>query len=307
MRALVASPQSKNHIELREVEHLQQAGNEVLIRVHAISLNRGEVNRLTFAEEGARLGWDIAGTIERPAPNGEGPPEGERVVAFVLGGGWAEWVAVPYLQVAPIPYDLSFAAASTIPVAGLTALRTLRHGGLLLGKRVLVTGASGGVGHYAVQLAAQGGGDVVAVSHRPESRDALLELGAGKVVRDIGDADNEFDLILESVGGESLATALRLIGPGGTVVTFGNSSRTPMTIDISQFYGKHDASLVGFSLLSPLQHPDFRPDLRFLAEELANGNLDPQIGLETSWQEAGDAMQALLARKVEGKAVLRVE
>jgi NADPH:quinone reductase-like Zn-dependent oxidoreductase len=303
MLALVASPRSEERVELRTVEDPAPAPDETLVRVQAISLNRGEVHRLAAAEDGTRFGWDVAGTVERAAANGQGPEAGTRVVGFVYSGGWAERVAISNLKLAPIPDGVSFAAASTLPVAGLTALRTLRLGGFLLDRRVLVTGASGGVGRFAVQLAADAGAHVTAVSSSAERAEGLHEIGAAEIVGQIGEAQGTYDLILESVGGDSLAEAVRLAAPAGTIVSFGNSARRPTTFDISPYYAK-ETRLVGFLLLSPLQHPDFRGDLGHLLDRMAAGKLDPQIGLEVSWHEAASALAALRARRVQGKAVL---
>ena len=130
----------------------------------------------------------------------------------------------PTQRIAVLPDTVSFAAAAALPVAGLTALRTLRHGAPLLGKRVLITGAAGGVDHLAVQLAARSGARVTAVAGRPERAAGLRELGATDVAVGIEQAQGRFGLILESAGGASLATALHAVDANGAVVVFGNSS-----------------------------------------------------------------------------------
>ncbi|MGH2442807.1 MAG: alcohol dehydrogenase catalytic domain-containing protein, partial [Chloroflexota bacterium] len=211
MRALVAVPAASEHIALRVVPDPEVRADETLVRVRAISLNRGEVNRLAAAEEGTVLGWDVAGTVEHPAERGGDLEVGTRVVAILPGGGWAEMVGVPASRLVEIPDGLSFEAASTLPVAGLTALRTLQLGGLLLGKRVLITGAAGGVGRFAVQLASQSGAQVTAIARDAARAEGLHGLGADEVIDDIENAAGDFHLILESVGGDSLATATRLV------------------------------------------------------------------------------------------------
>lgn len=302
--ALVASPSSPEQIELREVPEPVRGADETIVRVRAISLNRGEVNRLSTAEEGARMGWDLAGVVEESPAEG-GLPVGTRAVAFVLGSGWAEKVAVPNLRVAAIPDDVSFATASSLPVAGLTALRMLRLGGLLLGRRVLVTGAAGGVGRFAIQLASDAGAHVTALVGSAERGRGLKELGAQDIVTDLEGLD-PFDLILESIGGASLAAAMRLVKPVRTLVTFGNSSRAETTINISEFYGR-GAQMVGFSLLSPFQDQNFRPDLEYLASLVSRKKLDTQVDLELPWTRAAEALAALRERRVGGKAVLTLE
>ena len=131
------------------------AYHEALVQVEAISLNRGEVRDAMEAEAGWRPGWDLAGTVIKQAANGTGPKVGSRVMGTVPihGGAWAEQVAVPTNMLAEIPTNVTFAQAATLPVAGLTALYALDKGGLLLHKRVLITGSTGGVGLFAHQLA----------------------------------------------------------------------------------------------------------------------------------------------------------
>src|SRR5918911_698211 len=161
MRAVVVDPEAPGRLVLREVEPPTPGEEEALVRVAAISLNRGELRRAASAPAGWRPGWDLAGTVEQAAADGSGPPAGARVVGLLNPGAWAEVVAVPTRELAALPDGCSFAQAATLPVAGLTALWALERGGLLLDQRVLVTGASGGVGHLACQLARQAGARVV--------------------------------------------------------------------------------------------------------------------------------------------------
>src|SRR5688572_8893564 len=110
MLALCAAPKNEAKIEIREVAEPSPLANEALVAVKATSLNRGEVLRAVgkSVEDGWRPGWDVAGIVERRAADGSGPPEGTRVVGLVRGGGWAERVAVPTRQLAPIPDELGF-------------------------------------------------------------------------------------------------------------------------------------------------------------------------------------------------------
>ena len=305
MLALVASPHSPEHVELREVPEPEPGPQEALVEVRAISVNRGEVTRLASAHDGQRFGWDFAGIVARAAEDGSSPPPGSRVVGFVLGGAWAQLVAVEGTRLAELPDDVSWAAASALPVAGLTALRTLRLGGPLLGTWVLVTGAAGGVGRFAVQLASLSGARVTALVGSPERGEGLRDLGANDVVIDPADAGGPFHLILESAGGSSLATALGMVAPRGTVVTFGNSARAETTINIGTFYPRA-ARLVGFSLLQPWEQQGLGEDLGSLLALLSIGKLDPHVTLERSWREAAEVMRALHGRRVQGKAVLHV-
>jgi len=137
MQALVAT-HTDALVELRDAPEPTAAPDEAIIEVHAFSLNRGELSLLANRPEGWRPGQDISGIVVKAAQDGSGPKEGTRVVALVDGAGWSLRVNAPTTRIAEIPEEVSFAAAAT-PVAGLTALRTLRYGGPLLGRRVLVT------------------------------------------------------------------------------------------------------------------------------------------------------------------------
>src|SRR5581483_5100577 len=141
MRAVLVDAGAPGHLAIGEVEAPRPGPGEALVRVAAISLNRGEVNRAQREVAGARIGWDLAGTVLTAAANGEGPSAGQRVVGWLPAGAWAEQAAVPVSFLAPLPDAVTFAQASTFPVAGLTALHALRKGGNLLGRRVLITGA----------------------------------------------------------------------------------------------------------------------------------------------------------------------
>src|SRR5215831_2294283 len=141
MLALVNTPGGNAPVELREVIEPQPAPNEALVEVRAFSLNRGELRLFQIRPEGWRPGQDISGVVARPAADGRGPKAG----ALTDNAGWAERPAVPAHRIAVLPDNVRFEDAAALPVAGLTALRTLRHGAPLLGKRVLITGAAGGV------------------------------------------------------------------------------------------------------------------------------------------------------------------
>jgi NADPH2:quinone reductase len=307
MLAFVNTPDGPAPIELRKIPEPTPADNEALVEVHAFSLNRGELSSFARNKEGWVPGQDVAGVVLRQAANGAGPPAGANVVALVDDFGWAQRAAVPSHRMAVLRKNVSFAQAATLPVAGLTALRTLRHGGALVGRRVLITGAAGGVGTLAVQIAAQSGAHVTAVVGSPERAAGLQELGANEVVEGIDNAQGRFALVLESGGGASLATAIKLVEPNGTVVVYGNSSNQPTMISFADFRGAANARVQSFSYFTSEAEDRFAPDLALLVSLIADGSLKPEIGVEQSWRDILDVANQLRDRRVSGKAVLWVD
>jgi NADPH2:quinone reductase len=306
MLALVNTQSASTPVELRDVAEPEPAPDEALVEVHAFSLNRGELALLAGRPEGWRPGQDVAGVVVQAAADGSGPGKGTRVVALVDGAGWAQRVAAPTARMAVLSDNVSFAGAATLPVAGLTALRTLRQGGFLLGQRVLITGAAGGVGRFAVQLAALAGAEVTGVVGRLERAVGLSERGATAVVSNIHEAEGLFDLILESVGGSSLAGAISKVVPGGTIVVYGNSSREDTPISFPNFAGHAGARLLAFFIYDSGTPASMGADLATLVSLVAAKKLTPEIGLEDSWHNLYLATTALRDRKVNGKAVFHI-
>jgi NADPH:quinone reductase len=198
-----------------------------------------------------------------------------------------------------------------LPVAGLTALHALRQGGLLLGRKVLVDGASGGVGHLACQLASAAGALVFGHVRREEYRAAVEACGARAVLgRDLGAAraHGPFWLIVDSLGGPALSAALGMLQPNGICVTLGISDAATTTFESRNFFGTGGARLYGLTLFHELMSVERGGlGLRLLAEMIAAGKLKPQIAVEAKWSEIGTVARRLIDREFAGKAVLHVE
>jgi NADPH2:quinone reductase len=307
-RAVVVDPEAPGRLVLRPVAEPVPDRGEAVVRVRAISLNRGEVRRSGLAAAGWRPGWDLAGEVARAAADGSGPALGARVVGLLPEGAWAERVAVPTHALAVLPEAVTFAQAATFPVAGLTALHALERGGPLLGRRVLVTGATGGVGDFAVQLARLGGAHVTASARRAEQAPALRALGAHDVI--VGDEiplTPKYDLIVDSVGGRTLGTALAALARGGVCVTLGVSASAEVTFDARAFFATGRTRLYGFYLFSELGTEPASVGLRQLAQLVAAGRLTPHVSLERPWTEIAAVAQDLMARRFPGKAVLTLD
>ena len=312
IRAVVVDPSVPGRLAIRDVALRDPERDEVGVRVTAISLNRGETRRaLQVAEPGWRPGWDFAGTVETAAADGSGPEPGTRVVGILPSGAWAERVNCRSHAVAILPEAVSDAQAATLPVAGLTALHALRQGGLLLGRKVLVDGASGGVGHLACQLAAAAGAFVWGHVRRDEHRRAVAEWCGENVVvgRELAAArpHGPFWLILDSVGGSALGAALGMLQPSGACVVFGVSAASTATIESREFFATGGTRLYGLTLFHELMSVERAGiGLRLLAELIEVKKLRPQIAVETRWDEIGTIAQRLIDRDFSGKAVLHI-
>lgn len=311
MRAVLVDPGAPGHLKLTEVPDAVARSSQALVRVKAISLNLGEVKRARRSEPGTLLGWDVAGEVIAMAADGSGPAVGARIVGVMNTGAWAEIAAVETGWMAPLPDGVSFADAATLPVAGMTALYALEQAGQLLGRRVLVTGASGGVGLFAIQLAKHSGAEVTALIRREESRGLVVDAGADHVV--VGEtgavaaANGPYHCILDSVGGRVLADCLQQVARDGVLVNFGISAGETATIDVGAFFRTGRSRYYGLYLFTEFGRRPARDGLGVLLGLLAAGRLDTHIDAEGDLDGLGGLAERLFNRDIAGKAVVLVD
>jgi NADPH2:quinone reductase len=291
-------------VAFREVDTPAPRADEALVDVEAYSINRGEILLLSSGRQ-EPPGKDIAGRVVEAAADGSGPPVGARVVAHIDEGGWAEQATVPTSRLAVLPDAVPTDVAAALPLAGLTALRLLRAAGGVAGRRVLLTGASGGVGHYFVELAAAVGAKVTAITSTPARGERLLSLGADAVVTAVEDADGPFDVAIDSVGGEVFGTALLKLDRGGVMLWYGQASGTPARADFFALpRGPVDVTIRSLHYWTQADRDG--EDLATLVDLVASGRLHPEIGETADWTDTPRVLAAVRDRQVRGNAVLTI-
>jgi NADPH:quinone reductase-like Zn-dependent oxidoreductase len=311
-------------IELAEVTVPQPAEHEVLVRVRASSANPVDLHDLTGLPYLARLagGWrrpkhfrlgtDFAGTVEAVGAGASRFRPGDEVFGASLGcGAFAEYVCVGEARgIAARPADLSVEQAAVSGVAGLTALQGLRDKGKLrAGQRVLINGASGGVGTFAVQIAKAFGAEVTAVCSSSKM-ELVTALGADHVVdyttTDFTASGGPYDLMLDVAGGRSFAECRRVLSESATVVIVGGPDRSKLAGPLSHMVRMMVAALprsqraVAFISTGP---PD---DLALLAEMIAAKTVRPVIESAYPMDQLAEAMAYLAQGHVRGKLLVSV-
>ncbi len=301
MRAVIVDRSAPGALRLAEVPEPVPGPGQVLIEVHHASLNYGDLNDALSGRvrPGAVLGSDVAGVVMRAAAGGGGPAVGSRVVASAAGA-FAEYCAVRVGALAEVPPSVELADAAGLPVAGVAALQALRAAGPILGRRVLITGASGGVGRFAVQLAADAGARVIASVGSAARGEGLARLGAEQVVVGLDGVDQPVDVVLDSVGGRQLVAAWELLAPGGSLQSIGWTSGEPAVFPPYSTIG------LAKSLSSFLIGGEVGAELAALVELLARGRLAVEVGWRGRWEQVAQAAEALRGRRVNGKALLDV-
>ena len=308
MRAVVSV--AGGGVELAEVEGpAAPKSNQVVVRLTASAVGRGDLNVSRFRPAGSVLGMDVVGVVEQAAEDGSGPAVGTRVMGYSTEGGgtWAEQVVIGTDLIAPIPDGLSDQVAASLPNSGLAAWDGVTAGGALLGKRVLVTGATGGVGLIAAQLALLSGADSVTALVTSHERAAVLPRLEGLHVATLDELDGVFDLVVDLVGGDVLSTALNVVAPGGTVASLAQTAPGTATLPVFWFAGHVAARLVSVDNRVALLTPgEGSRKLAVLGRLAAAGRLNTGITAVAPWEETGELLARLERREITGRAIITV-
>ena len=294
-RALVVDPAAPAGVRLVDIPSPVPTDGQVLVDVHYASLNLGDLNdaRSGRVPAGAVLGSDVSGVVVASSPGG--PPAGSRVVGLTAGA-FASRVLVPASSLAVVPDEVDLAHAAALPVAGLAALQSLRRAGAGSGSRVLVTGASGGVGRFAVLLAKLAGATVIASVGSAARGEGLA---ADEVIVGLTGLTEPVDVVIDNVGGPQLVSVWGLLAPGGNIQSIGWSSGEPAVFPPYATVGPAK-SLTSFLI----NVSTAGADLAELVAHVASGRLTVDVGWQGDLSEYAQAAEALRGRKVTGKAIL---
>ncbi len=305
-------------LRVAEVPVPEPAPGEVLIRVARAGLNFGDTHQrrneyIAKHELPVVLGGEVAGTVERA---GAGFAEGERVIALLRTGGYAEYAVASAARTFRIPEGVSDDDALALLIQGLTAwhlLRTSAH--LAEGESVVVHSAAGGVGSLLTQLARpMGAGRVIATAGSPERRAEALELGADVAVDPETDelttalieanGGEPVDVVLDAAGGRIFEQSLAALAPFGRIVAYGNSTREKVPVTNGELL-KTSRAVVGFWLMHLLDRRQMlEAPLADLFDRAARGELRPRVGGAYPLADAGRAHEDLEARRTTGKLTL---
>jgi len=311
---------SADVLELRDVDRPAIADDEVLVRVHAAGVDRGVWHVMTglpyairLAGFGLRapktpvLGMDLAGVVEAVGNDVTRFQPGDEV--FGIGrGAFAEYARAPERKLAPRPANLTLEQAAVVAVSGLPALQGLRdHGKVRPGQKVLIIGASGGVGTYAVQLAKAFGTEVTGVCTTTKV-DMVRSIGADHVIdhthADFAQGEQRYDVILDVGGNSSLSRLRRAMTPKGTLVIaggetngrwLGGSDRQIRALLLSRFVGQKLGTFIS---------RENHEDMLVLKELIEAGQVTPVIDRTYALSEVPEAMRHLEQGRARGKLVI---
>jgi NADPH:quinone reductase-like Zn-dependent oxidoreductase len=307
-------------LELKDIDKPVVTDDAVLVRAHAAAVGKGDWLTVRGLPYVARLryglpkpkhpvpGFDVAGRVEAVGSNVTRPQPGDEVFGW-CDGAFAEYASVPQSQLAPKPTNLTFEQAAAVPISGFAALQALRDtGGVQPGQTVVIIGASGGVGSFAVQLAKAFGAEVTGVCST-KSADLVRSIGADHVIdytqQDFTRTGQRYDLILEMAGNRALADLRRALTAKGTLVLVGGSGgrwfmgtgRTLRAVALSPFVGQR--------LRSFFSKPR-GADLVVLKELIEAGKLTPVIDRVFPLSETPEAIRYVGERSTQGKTVITV-
>ena len=321
MRAIIQTEYgTADVLRVAEIERPAIAAGEVLVKVRAAGLDRGTWHLMAGMPYAARLavglrapknpvpGLDVAGVVVAAGSGVTRFQPGDEVFG-VSKGSFAEFAAARESKLAPKPSNLTFEQAAAVPVSGMTALRGLTDVGCLqAGQKVLIIGASGGVGSYAVQIAKALGTEVTGVCSTSKL-DLVRSIGADHVIDysrdDFANGEKRYDLILDTGGNWTLSRLRRALSPRGTLVIVGGEGGGRLTGMGRQVRALALSPLVGQRLttLGPKEHYTL---LERLTELIEGGQLVPAIEQTYPLNEMPDAMRHLVAGRARGKLVIAV-
>ncbi len=323
MKAIVQDTYgSTDVLELRDIDKPEIADDEVLVRVHAAGVDRGVWHTMTGLPYPIRLagyglraprtpvpGMDVAGVVEAVGNDVTRFQPGDEVFG-IAKGAFAEYARAPESKLAPKPANLTFEQAAVVAISGLPALQALRdHGKVRAGQKVLIIGASGGVGTYAVQLAKAFGAEVTAVCSTTKV-DMVRSLGADHVIDytrdDFADGVSRYDVILDIGGNSSLSRLRRALTPRGTLVIvggekdgrwLGGTDRQIRALMLSPFLGQKLGTFIS---------KENHEDMLVLKKLIEAGKVRPVIDRTYPLSEAPQAIRYLEQGHARGKVVITV-
>lgn len=305
MRALQATGNNDPLVRIGEVEIPIAQDNQLLVAVEVFSLNRPDFLWLAAPGSQWRPGIDFVGTVIEATRDGSGPATGSRVMVHSpAGGGGAEFALADSRQAVVLPAAIDSAVAAALPLAGLVALRLVREAAIQPQQRVLITGATGGVGHFAVELAVHAGAEVTALV-RPGEDTRTLEQRGAQIIHSLDEVQQPFEIILESIGGQTLTKALAKLSRRGTLLWFGAASGQPVQIDFFSFFPDRPGFTLKHFVYNEVPGDD-AGDLQQLLDLVAVGVLSPHLSRQESWEQTAEILKAIQLGTLAGKAVLKV-
>jgi NADPH:quinone reductase-like Zn-dependent oxidoreductase len=306
MKAIVyAKSDSSNALQLTDVPKPEPKENQVLVKVYAASINA--LDYRSSGSAGKTPGADIAGVVEAVGANVKQFKPDDEVFGTAAGskGGFAEYACADETRVARKPLNLTFEAAAAVPVAGLTALQGLR-GKVQPGQKVLVNGAGGGVGMFAVQIAKAFGAEVTAVCSAG-NMEMARSIGADHVIdyakEDFTQSDQRYDLIFAVNGFHPLSAYRRALTHQGRYVCAGGTLKQILqAVLLGPFMSRKNGKKMGFMGIAKMN----QKDLVYLRELLEAGKIAPVIEKRYPLNEVPSAMRYLLEGHARGKIIIQV-